>query len=72
VTIGREIIGNIHSNALVAIEQLPRRVENQLADLSGLVEHDFLDIIPRLVVVLVDATEVKNDRNVVLGKVVMI
>ena len=51
---------------------MPCRVKYEFADFRHLRIHDFVPIVTRFVVILVDTCEVENHRNVVLGEVVVV
>ena len=67
-----KIVDAVDFDAFCLVCQLPSRVENELANLSRLIVMDFLRIISGAVVILMNAAEIENHRDVVLRKVVMI
>ncbi len=63
---------NIHFDSLVLIRQLPGRIENEPGAITQEREIDLFYRIGRLMVVGVGTVEVEDNRNVVLGKVIVI
>ena len=67
-----KVVDPVDFDAFCLVRQLPSRVKHELANFSRLIVMDFLRIVSRAVVILMDAAEVENHRDVVLRKVVVI
>src|SRR5690606_36031277 len=62
----------VHDQPLVPVGDFPSGVENQTATVLQQVVIDFVGSIPRAVIVRVGPIKIEYDRNVVLGKVIMV
>jgi hypothetical protein len=66
------ILRPIHLNPHIPIRQLPGGVKGELCDSSGFVKQDLVDCIGRSVIIVMHTGEIKDRRDAILGKVVVI